>query len=349
LHADLQGACLLYLDTRSLLRWAAVSRGSFSTGSSSNRNFNGIFASQGHAQRHIQRLLLELHHSKDHLHHVSQLAGHSIKPAPPAWATAAGATATPPKRVLNIGHKGAEGHVKGNTLDSFHRAVELGVDMIEFDVVACADGILCHHDPLHEASGKWYQDMTIAKVRSLLGRPHPTLDEMLADRRLRDSGVHLYFDLKHTNIVRPTMRSIVAAVTRGGWHASRFVVATFKQVELLEINAFRQAIPELRGLRTAAILDAIPLSLARDFEALGCCAVSVGQYCVCPEFVADCHRRGLEMWAWTVNHKSMVDELFRLGIDGICTDYPELVHAAAAARAAAIPAAAAATPPHPAG
>jgi hypothetical protein len=155
---------------------------------------------------------------------------------------------------------------------------------------------------------------------------------MLQDKKLRDSGVHLYFDLKYTKIVRPTMRSIIHAVMKYGWSASRFIVATFKQIELLEINAFRRSIPELCDLRTAVILDAIPISLAKDFEMLGCAAVSVGQHCVCPEFVADCHRRGLQMWAWTVNHQSMINELLRLGIDGICTDYPERITSALSAR-----------------
>jgi Glycerophosphoryl diester phosphodiesterase family len=47
-----------------------------------------------------------------------------------------------------------------------------------------------------------------------------------------------------------------------------------------------------------------------------------------PEFIADCHRRGLKIWAWTVNMQTMVDLLVRRGIDGVCTDYPELVTSA---------------------
>ena len=38
-------------------------------------------------------------------------------------------------RPLRIGHKGADAVVKGNTLESFRAAVELGVDVIELDVL----------------------------------------------------------------------------------------------------------------------------------------------------------------------------------------------------------------------
>ena len=39
-----------------------------------------------------------------------------------------------------IGHKGAADLVEGNTIASFERAVEVGVDMIEFDVLRPHDG-----------------------------------------------------------------------------------------------------------------------------------------------------------------------------------------------------------------
>ena len=39
-----------------------------------------------------------------------------------------------------VGHKGAAALVEGNTVASFERAVEVGVDMIEFDVLRLPDG-----------------------------------------------------------------------------------------------------------------------------------------------------------------------------------------------------------------
>ena len=47
---------------------------------------------------------------------------------------------TPSPRLRRVGHKGAGDLVTGNTLLSFERAVEIGVDMIEFDVLRTRDG-----------------------------------------------------------------------------------------------------------------------------------------------------------------------------------------------------------------
>lgn len=38
---------------------------------------------------------------------------------------------------------------------SFHKAVQMGVDMIEFDVLTTQDRVVvCHHDPLIEDTGE---------------------------------------------------------------------------------------------------------------------------------------------------------------------------------------------------
>ncbi len=42
--------------------------------------------------------------------------------------------------IKRIGHKGADALVPGNTIASFEKAVEVGVDLIEFDVLWLEDG-----------------------------------------------------------------------------------------------------------------------------------------------------------------------------------------------------------------
>ena len=44
--------------------------------------------------------------------------------------------------ILKIGHRGAKGHAPENTIASFSKALELGVDGIELDVHVCATGEL---------------------------------------------------------------------------------------------------------------------------------------------------------------------------------------------------------------
>ncbi len=65
-------------------------------------------------------------------------------------------------RVLRIGHRGAATLAPENTLESFRAAVEAGVDLVEFDVIAGAGGRLVVAHGLRD-----------------VGPATPTLDEAL--------------------------------------------------------------------------------------------------------------------------------------------------------------------------
>jgi len=55
---------------------------------------------------------------------------------------------------MKIGHRGAKGHAPENTLASLNKALELGVDMIEFDVRCCRSGevVLLHDKTLNRTT-----------------------------------------------------------------------------------------------------------------------------------------------------------------------------------------------------
>ncbi|MEO6254339.1 MAG: glycerophosphodiester phosphodiesterase [Ferruginibacter sp.] len=45
---------------------------------------------------------------------------------------------------------------------------------------------------------------------------------------------------------------------------------------------------------------------------------------VTPELIKDCHELNIKIIPWTVNEKSKIEELMKMGVDGIITDYPNL-------------------------
>ena len=83
------------------------------------------------------------------------------------------------------------------------------------------------------------------------------------------------------------------------------------------MNAFRQAVPGLAGLRTVCILDGCPISVGRDLEALGVAALSVGKGHVTPDLVADCQRRGVKVWVWTVNSLHIMEHLLVRSLENL--------------------------------
>ena len=42
------------------------------------------------------------------------------------------------------------------------------------------------------------------------------------------------------------------------------------------------------------------------------------------KLVNDSHKKGIKVIPWTVNTKEEIDQLKKMGVDGIITDYPDL-------------------------
>lgn len=80
------------------------------------------------------------------------------------------------------------------------------------------------------------ENLTFAQTRERLKHNVLTFEEMLQEKALSESDVHLYIDMKHTEIVRPVLHAVMQAVDRWGWTADRLVVATFRQLDLLQVS-----------------------------------------------------------------------------------------------------------------
>ena len=80
-----------------------------------------------------------------------------------------------------MAHRGASAYERENTLRAFERAIELGADVVEFDVRKTADHVLIvHHD--EKIRGRIIRELPYADVGRLAGRGGfhvPMLEEVL--------------------------------------------------------------------------------------------------------------------------------------------------------------------------
>jgi glycerophosphoryl diester phosphodiesterase len=114
--------------------------------------------------------------------------------------------------ILNIGHRGAKGHIAENTIASIHKAIELGADGIEIDVFLCKSGeIVLFHDKtlekLTNGDGN-IEDKNLEELRKLkvLNSSYsiPTLEEVL---KSIDKDVFLNIELKGRNTAEGSLES----------------------------------------------------------------------------------------------------------------------------------------------
>ncbi|HEY3367260.1 MAG TPA: glycerophosphodiester phosphodiesterase [Symbiobacteriaceae bacterium] len=229
---------------------------------------------------------------------------------------------------LRIGHRGASGTHPENTLAAFRRAVELGVQGIEFDVHRTADGeLVVMHDPMVDrttAGTGLIMTMTLAQIKSLeagawkgpefAGEPVPTLREVI---RATPADLLLFCELKAGSIHYPGIEQDLLALIEAEGARSRFQISSFDHKALKQIHELSPTMP-LGMLYEENLLD--PISMAR---AIGATALHPAWMWVTPELVKEAHAAGLTVNTWVVDLPPFIDMMKGAGVDGIMSNYPD--------------------------
>ena len=222
------------------------------------------------------------------------------------------------------GHRGAAGLAPENTLAAFQVAADLRIDGVEFDVQRTQDGhLIVFHDELvdrvTDGSGPIY-DMTLDEVKRLdagssfdprfRGERVPTLRE--AFDLLRHTDLLMMIELKDPWRY-PGIEADVASLVRESGLVERLSVRSFYHPALHTM--FRVA-PEIA--LTELWLDRLPDDDEVTFRVIN------GLYLLTtPEAIAQIHRRGQQVTAWTVDELDDARRLMAAGIDGLTTNYPD--------------------------
>jgi glycerophosphoryl diester phosphodiesterase len=226
------------------------------------------------------------------------------------------------RRPSVIAHRGASGYEYENSRAAFRRAVMLDADGVELDVHATSDGaIVVHHDPEIPGFGPIAQfSRTEARqVRIRNGEPLPLLSEILelvGDREV-------YVEVKSLPEIHD--EALLAVLARGPAPA-RYSVHSFDHRIVRRLGSCQ---PEVRrGILLSAYLDD-PVAAMR---AVGATTLWQEWQQVDRDLVSRVHEAGFSIIAWTVNEIGDLERMARLGVDGLCGNYPDRIRVAIATR-----------------
>ena len=207
-----------------------------------------------------------------------------------------------------VGHGGASALVPGNTLESFDAAVEVGVDMVEFDVRACRGELVLAHT-LIDARRRQAVRLQDA-LAHLAGRRFAGVELNLDIKHVGCESA-LFDELRHTGLLGRALLSsqVPEVVDRLRAHEPRARVGISVGGRLARLSC-RWA--DWRGQVLAGMA-------ARRWDALMAQHRLIDARLV--EEVAD--RQG-RLYAWTVNERRAIGALRRLGVHGITTADPRL-------------------------
>lgn len=224
---------------------------------------------------------------------------------------------------LVIGHRGAMGHEMENTIASIHKAMELGVDMIEIDVFKIRSGeVVVFHDThverLTNGTGQieTYDLAGIQQLTLIGDHKIPTLQDVLT---CIDTTVPLNIELKGGSTAASVHRILKHYVEEKGWTWDNFIVSSFKWDELRAMRKHNS------NVKIAVLTVEDPLEALTVAKVLKAVAIHPNYTTLTQENTATMQREGFAVHSWTVNAPNDIEKMKALGVNGIVTDYPERV------------------------
>ena len=222
--------------------------------------------------------------------------------------------------MLRIGHRGARAYAPENTIRSFKRALEIGVDGVELDVRKTKDNQLV---VIHDADVKrttngegLVSELTLREIKGFSvegGEKIPTLEEALD---FLDKKVKVFVELKEAGVEEQVLSLVHAKDVE-----KSVVIVSFLEEALKKVRELDKDVET--GLIYAKHKN--PVKAALELKANYLLALYRFVHTV---NVVKAHEDGLKVLVWTINTPQEVEEYAKKGVDGITSDKPDiLVHA----------------------
>lgn len=216
-----------------------------------------------------------------------------------------------------MAHRGASAAAPENTVEAFRLAGELGADWVELDARLSADGVVVVHHDAHLADGRMLAELTIDEMPDHV----PSLAEAL--EACGDLGVNIEiknlpddpdYDADHAVV------DAVAGLAQAYLGPERTLISSFNMDSVDRMHRVDPSLPcawlFFQMTDPASVVDravAHEMAAIHPFDNL-----------VDAAMVRRAHEAGLLVNVWTVDDPERMAALVEMGVDGICTNVPDI-------------------------
>ena len=220
--------------------------------------------------------------------------------------------------VTTTGHRGAAGLEPENTIRSFNKALEIGVDAVELDVHLTKDKKLAViHDTTVDRTtdGHGYVgDFTLDEIKKLdagKGERVPTLQEVIDV--VKDKAI-LQIELKGLGVEEAVVKTVEANKI-----VDEVVITSFRHYMVKKAKSLNPRVS------TGVLFLCIPLDASRLAIDAGADALHANVNYVDAHLVEDGHRNGLKVRTWNTDDPNQMRWLLELNVDGIGSNRPDIL------------------------
>jgi len=242
---------------------------------------------------------------------------------------------------LRIGHGGAAGHAAANSLHSLRLALDMGVDVVEFDVRPCRDALVLQHDDslsrFNRPQGSVSQ-CSLAELRALEPDPERQIATLAEALDLLKGRALINIDLKATGYEKAVQEMVGASGLTGDVIYSSVIASSLRRIWQTEPGAMiglsypedrgdANSKPALQPLVMAVLAGmrlALPFRIRAMMAAAHANAVMLYHKVVSRAVIQTVQKTGGKVFTWTVDDWQRMQALRAMGVNGVTTNYPEI-------------------------
>ena len=230
---------------------------------------------------------------------------------------------------LRIAHRGASGRglAPENTLAAFEKALDIGVDMLEIDVRVTGDGqLIVLHDPSLDRTTDCegiVREMGLDEIRQAEagdGERVPILREVFDLARNR---APILLEIKSDFIAERVVQAIADAQIE-----EQVVVQSFNPQTVERVKRLAPHLP------SSLLIGELPTTPSRvrarrlvsQVLEVGANTLSIWHATLTPSLIEEMRKRGIAVWAWTVDEEITMRDLAMMGVQGLVTNYPDVLN-----------------------
>lgn len=234
------------------------------------------------------------------------------------------------KKPLIIAHRGASGHAPENTMEAFHKAHALGADGIELDIYQTSDNhlVVLHDDHITTPDGKKFfiRQHTLKTLSETPAGQHiPTLSQVLEETGHFWQTINI--EIKSTGFMTDGIENrlvelLSETLCQGASFHPKILVSSFNPFHLMRLKRLDSR------LSTGYLMYERNWLLQRKFWTLWTEAQTLNlssEWAKNPEIYFRYLKLGKKIWVWTVNTEEDMRLWIGRGVDGIITNYPDLL------------------------
>lgn len=244
-----------------------------------------------------------------------------------------------------IAHRGASGYAPENTLAAFKKAIEMGAKEIEFDVQLTKDGqlVVIHDYYLNRTTngkgmimntdytyiktldaGSWFSESFSDEKVPLLSEVITLCKEANDVDRMKNgteaTPICLHIEIKKTKLEQRPIERFVLELVKASYPKENVVFSSFHHQCL-------QSLLAMESVKCGVLLGSELLAPIKYLEHHHVKSYSLNQSAefIDNAFIREAHENGLQVLSYTVNSKDIALYFDSLGVDGIFSNYPDLL------------------------